>query len=88
MKGGIVHSTAFNTVSENYAEEIKYPFYGEGLDGVIREYQNKLTGIVNGIDYEIWNPKTDKNIYKNYDLKSIKIKRKIRLSSKKNTAYL
>lgn len=71
MKGGIVHSTAFNTVSENYAEEIKYPFYGEGLDGVIREYQDKLSGIVNGIDYDIWNPKTDKNIDQNYDIKSI-----------------
>ena len=81
MKGGIVHSTAFNTVSENYSEEIKYPFYGEGLDGVIREYQNKLSGIVNGIDYDLWNPKTDKNIYKNYDLKSIdkKIENKINL---------
>lgn len=71
MKGGIVHSTAFNTVSENYAQEIKYPFYGEGLDGVIREYKGKLSGIVNGIDYEIWNPKIDKNIYKNYDIGSI-----------------
>ena len=71
MKGGIVHSTAFNTVSENYADEIKYSFYGEGLDGVIREYPGKLSGIVNGIDYDVWNPKTDKNIYENYDLKSL-----------------
>lgn len=71
MKGGIVHSTAFNTVSENYAEEIKYPFYGEGLDGVIREYESKLSGIVNGIDYDIWNPKTDKIIDQNYDIKSL-----------------
>lgn len=81
MKGGIVHSTAFNTVSENYAQEIKYPFYGEGLDGIIREYQNKLSGIVNGIDYDLWNPKTDKNIFKNYDVKSLenKIENKMKL---------
>lgn len=76
MKGGIVHSNAFNTVSENYAREIQYPFYGEGLDGVVREYKDKLSGIVNGIDYDIWNPKTDKFIEKNYDVNSIEEKAK------------
>lgn len=69
MKGGIVHATAINTVSKNYANEIKYPFYGEGLDGVIRQYESKLTGIVNGIDYDVWNPETDQFISKNYDIK-------------------
>ncbi len=71
MRGGIIHATHVNTVSENYAREIQYPFYGEGLDGVIREYNFKLDGIVNGIDYDVWNPKTDKNLAKNYDLDSI-----------------
>ena len=71
MKGGIVHATHVNTVSENYAREIQYPFYGEGLDGIIREYNFKLDGIVNGIDFEVWDPKTDKNLAKNYDVKSI-----------------
>lgn len=86
MKGGIVHSTAFNTVSENYAQEIKYPFYGEGLDGVVREYDFKLSGIVNGIDYEIWNPKTDKHIYNNYDKNKFKekIKNKTKLQKEYN----
>lgn len=85
MKGGIVHSTAFNTVSENYAKEIKYPFYGEGLDGVVREYDFKLSGIVNGIDYDIWNPKTDKHIYKNYDKN--KLKDKLENKTKLQKAY-
>ena len=81
MKGGIIHSTAANTVSENYAREIHYPFYGEGLDGVIRQYDYKLTGIVNGIDYDEWNPATDNMIDYNYDINSIddKVKNKLAL---------
>lgn len=67
MKGGIVHSTKFNTVSKTYAEEIKYPFFGEGLEGVVNYYSNKLTGIVNGIDYQEWNPLTDNLLVRNYD---------------------
>lgn len=66
MKGGIVHSNALNTVSPNYAKEIKYPFYGEGLDGIIRQYEDKLSGIVNGIDYDVWNPQTDEFIAENF----------------------
>lgn len=76
MKGGIVHSNLFNTVSENYAREIQYPFYGEGLDGVIRKYQDKLSGIINGLDYDVWNPETDSYIDYNYNIKSIEDKAK------------
>lgn len=81
MKGGIIHATAVNTVSENYAREIHYPFYGEGLDGVIREYDYKLSGIVNGIDYKEWNPETDSLIDYNYSLddRSDKVKNKLAL---------
>ena len=81
MKGGIIHSTAFNTVSENYSREIQYPFYGEGLDGIIRKYSDKLTGIVNGIDFDIWDPSTDGLISQNYDIGSIndKVKNKLDL---------
>ena len=71
MKAGIIHATAVNTVSENYAREIHYPFYGEGLDGIIRQYDYKLSGIVNGIDYKEWNPKTDKMIDQNFGVDSI-----------------
>ena len=81
MKAGIIHATAVNTVSENYAREIHYPFYGEGLDGVIRQYDYKLSGIVNGIDYSQWNPETDSFIDVNYDIDSIdkKVKNKLAL---------
>ncbi|WP_297791068.1 glycogen synthase GlgA [uncultured Anaerococcus sp.] len=71
LKGGIIHSTAVNTVSENYAREIQYPFYGEGLDGIIRKYSYKLKGIVNGIDFDIWDPKTDGHLAENFDVTSI-----------------
>ncbi|MCD8348548.1 MAG: glycogen synthase GlgA [Lachnospiraceae bacterium] len=59
LKGGIVYADAITTVSETYAEEIKMPFYGERLDGLMRARANDLRGIVNGIDYDVWNPETD-----------------------------
>ncbi|MFA5577605.1 MAG: glycogen synthase GlgA [Tissierellaceae bacterium] len=71
MKAGIVYSDALTTVSKTYAEEIKYEFFGEGLEGIIRKNENKLVGIVNGIDYSLYNPAWDKNIAVNYDLESI-----------------
>ncbi len=62
LKGGIVYSDLVTTVSKTYAEEIKTPFFGEGLDGLIRARSNSLKGIVNGIDYEEYNPETDMHI--------------------------
>ena len=50
LKGGIVFADAITTVSSTYAEEIKMPFYGEGLDGLMRARADSLRGIVNGID--------------------------------------
>ena len=50
LKGGIVYADRVTTVSETYAEEIKTPFYGENLDGLMRARSNVLSGIVNGID--------------------------------------
>lgn len=67
LKGGIVFADAVTTVSDTYAEEIKTPFYGEGLDGLLRARSRDLRGIVNGIDYGEFNPATDKHIVKNYD---------------------
>lgn len=67
LKGGIVYADFITTVSESYAQEIKMPFYGEGLDGLIRARENSLVGIVNGIDYDEYNPQTDPLIYKNYN---------------------
>lgn len=68
LKGGIVYSDFVTTVSETYANEIKSPFFGEGLDGLINARSNFLEGIINGIDYEEYNPETDSLIYKNYNL--------------------
>ena len=62
LKAGIIFSDYINAVSPQYAEEIKTERFGEGLDGVVRKYENKLCGIIDGIDYNIWNPQKDKNI--------------------------
>lgn len=72
LKGGIVYSDIITTVSDSYAEEIKTPFYGEGLDGLIRARADSLVGIVNGIDYEEFNPETDPFIFKNYNAKNFR----------------
>ncbi len=66
LKGGLVYADRITTVSETYAEEIKTPFYGEKLDGLINARSNSLCGIVNGLDYNEYNPETDPLIYKNY----------------------
>ena len=71
LKGGIVYADAITTVSNTYAEEIKTPFYGEGLDGLMRARSNSLRGIVNGIDDE-YNPETDPNIFKRYNAKNFR----------------
>jgi starch synthase len=86
LKGGIVYSDAVTTVSPTYAHEIKTPEYGYGLDGVLRwisQDSNKLVGILNGIDYEAWNPETDKALYTNYAVGDIagKLKNKSQLQN-------
>jgi starch synthase len=59
LKAGIVYADRVTTVSENYAREIQSPELGFGLDGVLRSRQRDLGGIINGIDYSLWNPQTD-----------------------------
>ena len=66
LKGGIVFSDFITTVSRKYAEEIQTPEFGSGLDGVIRSRGWHLRGILNGVDYEEWNPATDKHLAANY----------------------
>lgn len=70
LKGGLVYSDMITTVSNSYAEEIKMPFYGEGLDGLMRARSNSLVGILNGLDYNEYNPETDPYIFKNYNAKT------------------
>ena len=72
LKGGIVYADAITTVSNTYAEEIKLPFYGEGLDGLMRARANSLRGIVNGIDYDDFNPETDPFIAQRYNAKNFR----------------
>jgi len=71
MKGAIVCADSVVTVSERYAEEIKTSEYGHGLEGIMRLYSCKLFGILNGIDYDYYNPQTDKAIAKNYTYRSV-----------------
>jgi starch synthase len=59
LKGGIRFADKLNTVSPNYAREILTPEYGAGLDFMLRERQNDLSGILNGIDTQMWNPQND-----------------------------
>ena len=72
LKGGIVYADAVTTVSETYAEEIKTPFYGERLDGLMRARSNCLRGIVNGIDYNEYNPETDQLIENKYNIRNFR----------------
>ena len=76
LKGGIVYADHVTTVSNTYAEEIKTPFYGEGLDGLMRARSNCLSGIVNGIDYDIYNPETDPYITKNFNVDTFRKEKK------------
>lgn len=67
MKGGIAFADAVTTVSKSYAMEIMTPEGGAGLDGILRKYSYKLFGIVNGLDYEVFNPGKDTYLAYNYD---------------------
>ncbi|HWA99201.1 MAG TPA: glycogen synthase GlgA, partial [Pirellulales bacterium] len=68
MKTGLVFADAINTVSPRYAEEIQSSPLGSGLEGVLQQRRDVLTGIINGVDYSIWNPATDPHIAQQYDV--------------------
>ena len=67
LKGGIVYADHITTVSETYRNEIQTPYYGEQLDGLLRARDNSLSGIVNGIDYKIYDPSNDNLIFAKYN---------------------
>ena len=82
LKGGLVYADAITTVSATYAEEIQTEFYGEHLDGLLRARKHDLRGIVNGIDYDSFNPETDKNLthpYNAVNFRKEKAKNKVAL---------
>ncbi|MFC1645568.1 glycogen synthase GlgA [Candidatus Omnitrophota bacterium] len=67
LKAGIVFADSISTVSQGYAKEILTKEFGCGLEAVLSKKKNVLTGIINGLDYSIWDPKTDKYIFKNFN---------------------
>jgi len=71
MKSGIYFSTAVSTVSPRYAQEIQTPGFGANLDGLLRHRAADLIGILNGVDYNEWNPETDKYLAANYSIHNL-----------------
>jgi len=76
MKGGIMLADIISTVSERYAQEIRTPEFGYGLDGVLRDRSGDIYGVLNGVDYSEWNPETDPHIAANYSAKDLSGKEK------------
>lgn len=71
LKGGLLFSDLLTTVSPTYAKEIQTKEYGCGLEGVLSKRKRELFGILNGLDYEYWDPAKDTHIYTRYSLKEI-----------------
>ena len=81
LKSGLYYSDWISTVSPTYAKEIQTPEYGCGLEGLLSQRQNKLSGILNGIDTIAWNPESDPNIKNHYSIKKV-------VNKKRNTQAL
>ena len=75
LKAGIVYSDFLSTVSPTYAREIQTPEHGFGMDGLLRWQAGRLVGIVNGVDYDEWNPETDPHIVQNFSVDDLAGKR-------------
>lgn len=80
MKGAIALSDRVTTVSKTYSQELKYPYYAHGLDGVLAGCGEKLTGITNGIDVDVYNPQTDSALSANFSAKNLKGKAEDKLA--------
>lgn len=76
LKGGILHTDRLTTVSPTYAEEIQTSEYGHGLEDVISERADDLTGLLNGVDYSVWSPSSDRHIPVRYDIENLNGKRR------------
>lgn len=81
MKAGLIYSDLVNTVSTTYAQEICTAYFGERLDAVLRSLGNKLHGIINGLDYGIYNAMRDEYIFVNYHRRAMRkrLENKLRL---------
>ena len=71
MKAGIVYADVINTVSRKYSEEIQTPEYGDGLEGILRKRSRDLYGILNGVDYQQWDPSHDPHLAAHYNLEDL-----------------
>jgi len=80
MKTGLVFSDKLTTVSPTYAKEIQTKTYGAGLDGLLQERKKDLVGILNGVNYSLWNPETDKLIPKTYSNQNLAGKNQCKLA--------
>ncbi|MCX5748972.1 MAG: glycogen synthase GlgA [Candidatus Saganbacteria bacterium] len=83
-KAGLVYADVIGTVSETYSKEIALPEFGCGLDGLIRSRKDDIYGIVNGIDYEVWDPEKDKDITSNYSSSNLRGKASDKAALRKN----
>lgn len=83
MKAGLVYSKRLTTVSPTYAHEICTPEFGWGLEGVLSDRGSALSGILNGVDYAVWNPGTDRDIAKTYTPKAMAGKKSCKLALQK-----
>lgn len=87
LKGGLVAASAINAVSPTYAEEIKTPKFGCRLDGVLLHRKSVLHGILNGVDYERWNPLADPYIAANYSIDDIAGKTECKRALQKKAGF-
>jgi len=83
IKGGLAFADRLNTVSPTYAHEICTPEFGYGLEGLLRHRRDRLSGVLNGIDYQYWNPAADPYIHQHFDVSSFKLKQVNKLKLQK-----
>lgn len=86
LKGGLVFSRFITSVSPTYVKEIQSLKFGCGLDGVLRKRRRDISGIINGLDYQVWNPTSDKQIFQRYGAKNLEDKyiNKVKLQQELN----
>jgi starch synthase len=88
LKAGIVFADLLNTVSPTYAREIQTPYFGCGLQGVLSERAKDLYGIVNGVDYSVWDPPTDPILAQNYNIESVALGKPVCKAALQQLFYL
>src|SRR5204862_5743958 len=79
LKAGLIAADALSTVSRRYSQEIQASEHGAGLDWLLRARRDRLAGITNGVDYEVWNPETDPHIAANFSADDLSGKRTCKL---------